>query len=85
MLELALGRDAAVRGLVAVHERLDDEVSLAVQTDGLLAPPTALAFAIGPGRPLRGVEFVAVEFVLPDQLPGRPAALTVADHPGRAR
>jgi len=28
VLELALGRDAAVRGLVTVHERLDDEAAL---------------------------------------------------------
>jgi hypothetical protein len=68
VLELALCGDAAVRGLVAVHEGGDDEVAVAVEADRFAAPPTTLALAIWSIRPFRFVQPFAVKFVVPDQL-----------------
>jgi hypothetical protein len=84
VLELALRRDAAVRGLVAVHEGRDDEMAVAVEADCLAAPPTTLALAIWSIRPFRFVQPVAVKFIVPDQLERLPVGgLAETGRPGQ--
>lgn len=70
VLEPASSNDASIRWFVTVHERRHDKMAVAVQADRRLVPPASLSFAIGPVRSPRLAQPFAVEFVMPDELPG---------------
>jgi hypothetical protein len=69
VLKLSSCADTGIKISVTVLQGADQQMSLAVQGDGLGRPPS-ISTPLIRHVPLRPVQLVAIEFVLPSQSPG---------------